>query len=102
MKKTSRVFGSLIVIGVGFAIYSLSKQISDVAKVCALFAEGAAVGDLGGIEDRFSVQLMGPFEVSGKPGTQQVVFCAALTMCDTSCSVEFKNDKVTKSGVSNL
>ncbi len=61
-----------------------------------------AVGDLKEIENNYSVKLMGPFDVKDKPGTQQAIFCAVLTMCDTSCSVEFQNNRVIKAGVSKL
>ena len=92
----------MVVSGAGAYIYSINDQISDIDKVCSLFPEGTAVGDLKEIENKFSVKLMGPFDVKDKPGTQQAIFCAALTLCDTSCSVEFQNNKVTKAGVSKL
>ena len=70
--------------------------------MCSLFSEGAAVGDLEKIEGKYSVKLMGSSDVKDKSGTQQVIFCAVLTMCDTSCSVEFQNNRVIKAGVSKL
>ena len=70
--------------------------------MCSLFPEGTAVGDLKEIENNYSVKLMGPFDVKDKQGTQQAIFCAVLTMCDTSCSLEFQNNRVIKAEVSNL
>jgi hypothetical protein len=100
--KTLSTIGLLIVIGIGAYIYSINKQISDIEVVCSLFPEEAAVGDLKEIENKYSVKLMGPFDLKDKPGTQQAIFCAVLTMCDTFCSVEFQNNRVTKAGVSKL
>ncbi len=45
---------------------------------------------------------MGPFEVKNRPRTQQALFCAVLTMCDTSCWVEYQDNRVIKAGVSRL
>ena len=100
--KTVSTIGVAIVIGVGAYIYSINDQISDIEEVCSLFPEGTVVEDLKEIEINYSVKLMGPIDVKDKPGTQQAIFCAVLTMCDTSCRVEIKNDRVIKAGVSNL
>ena len=99
IKATLRGLGILLVVGVGGTIYFLNEQISDIDSVCALFPVGAPVGDLTKIEADYSVQFMGIFTDNKKPGTQKALFCASLTLCDTSCSVEFKNNKVTASGV---
>jgi hypothetical protein len=102
MMKTLSAFGLLMVMGIGAYVYSINDQISDVEEVCSLFPEGAVVGDLKAIENSYSVKLMGPFGVKDKPGTQQAIYCAVLTMCDTSCSVEFQNNRVIKAEVSKL
>ncbi len=102
MLKALSTFGLLTAIGIGAYVYSINDQISDIDEVCSLFPEGMAVGDLKEIENNYSVKLMGPFDVKDKPGTQQAIFCAVLTMCDTSCSVEFQNNRVIKAGVSKL
>ncbi len=91
-----------IVFGIGAYIYSINDQITDIEEVCSLFPEGAAVGDLKEIENKYSVKLMGPFDVKEKSGTQQAIYCAVLTMCDTSCRVEFQNETVIKAVVSKL
>ncbi len=61
--KTLSTIGLLIVIGIGAYIYSINKQISDIEVVCSLFPEEAAVGDLKEIENKYSVKLMGPFDL---------------------------------------
>ena len=102
MIKTLSTVGLLTAIGIGAYVYSINDQISDIKEVCSLFPEGTDVGDLRDIENKYSVKLMGPFDVKDKPGTQQALFCAVLTMCDTSCWVEYQNNRVIKAEVSNL
>jgi len=102
MIKTLSTVGLLTAIGIGAYVYSINDQISDIKEVCSLFTEGTDVGDLRDIENKYSVKLMGPFDVKDKPGTQQALFCAVLTMCDTSCWVEYQNNRVIKAEVSNL
>lgn len=102
MKKAVSTAGVLIVAGLGAYVYALNDQISDIREVCSLFAEGAPKGDLFEIETEYSVRLMGLSKVNDKPGTERAIFCATLTMCDTSCSVEIQNDRVTKTFVSNM
>ena len=101
MKSVAKSCG-LLMLGVGIYIFCLNDQNSDIDEVYSLFPEGAAPGDWKGIEDRYSVKPMGPVEVPDKPGVEQVIFCAYLTMCDTSCNIEYQDKKVTKSGVSKL
>ena len=92
----------LLTLGVGIYISCLYGQVSDVDELCSLFPEGATSANWKGVEDRYSVKLMGPIEVPDKPGVERVIFCAYLTMCDTSCNIEYRDNKVTKSGVSKL
>ena len=100
--KTGSAIGLALVLGVGSYAYLFYKQISDVEEVCSLFPTGQVVGNLEEIENNYSLQLMGPFAVNDKPQTQQAIFCASITMCDTSCSIEFQNNRVTRAEVSRL
>lgn len=102
MKKALLTTGLLIVVGIGAYVFAINDQISDVAQVCSLFPEGADLGDLNEIESNYSVKLMGPFDIQHKPGAQQAIFCAVLTMCDASCWVEFQNNTVIRSEASSL
>ena len=102
MIKALLTTGLLIAIGIGAYVFAMNEQITDVAQVCSLFPEGAYVGDLNEIESNYSVKLMGPFDVEDKPGAQQAIFCAVLTMCDASCWVEYRNSVVIRSEASSL
>ena len=102
IRKTFKLFGLLILAGMGAYIYSIIDQAADVDAVCLHFPKGTPVGDLKTFEERYSVKLMGPFEVKDQPGTHRATFCATLTMCDTSCTIEYRNNVVIESAVSNL
>ncbi len=96
-KELPVIVGLLIVLAIGFYVYSINKQISDVNEVCSLFPKGAKIGDLKEVEKRYSVRLRGPYEAKERPNSQFAIFCAHLTMCDAACMVEFKNGIVTGS-----
>lgn len=102
MIKTVSALGLLIAIGIGAYVYAVNDQITDIEEVCSLFPAGADIGDLKALENRYSVKLMGPFDVDNKPGAQQALFCAVLTMCDTSCWVEYQHNRVIRAQVSDL
>ena len=96
------IFGILLFLGFGVYIYSLHNQISDINEVCSRFPVGAPKGNLEEIEKQYSVQFMGVSRAREQPGTETAIFCAPLTMCDTSCRIEFTDNKVTKATVINL
>ena len=67
-----------------------------------MYPKGASVGNFQEIDRKYSVQFMGLSKISDDPETKRALFCATLTMCDTSCSIEFQGEKVTKTFLSNL
>ena len=101
MKTTGNVFGLLLILGVGFYVYSLRTQSRDVAELCSVYPEGASVTNLAEIAGGYSGRLMGPFKLEDKPGTEAFIFCSPLTMCDVSCSLEIKDGVVIKSAYSS-
>ena len=90
--KTFKIAGLLLITGIGFYIFSIYNQISDVAEVCALLTPGSTVEKLKEIESNYSLKLRGPFELNNKPGELHAIFCSELTLCETACSIEIKND----------
>ena len=86
----------------GAIIYSVNKQISDIQEICSMHPKGASVEHFKELDQKYSVQYMGPSKVKEDPETMQALFCATLTMCDTSCTIEFQGGKVTNAYVSNL
>lgn len=46
------------------------------------------------LEGTFFLTRMGPFPDLDQPGVQEVMFCANISMCDTSCSFKVKDGRV--------
>ncbi len=102
MARTIKFISLLMVIGIGFYIYSLLSQVRGAADLCDSYPVGSQIENLEKLESVYGLTLMGPIEVKDKPGVQEAIFCAALTMCDTFCSLEIQNGRVTQSNYSNL
>ncbi len=97
-----KLIGLLIVFGIGFYIYSLSAQQRAAADLCEQNPAGSRIVSLTKLERSYGLKLMGPMDIKDKPGTQRAIFCAALTMCDTSCTLEIQDGRVTRSDYSKL
>ena len=93
---------ALIIPSVSYYVYSINKQIKDVEKVCTVYYVGKSAKSLNYIENIYSVKLMSIYPIEENPGTSRATVCAFLTMCDTSCTIEFSNDIVTMSKVSRF
>ena len=96
MKKIS-ISLFLVIGGIGFYLYSINKQISDVDAVCSLFPEGEMMTNLKEVDEKYSLSLRGPFKLNDRPGVFQALFCADLTMCNASCTILFQDGTVVKS-----
>jgi hypothetical protein len=85
--------------GIGLYVYSINKQIDDIENICSLYPVNAPSRGISDIATKYSVKYMGSFEVEENTGIMRATFCAPLTMCDTSCSLEYKDNKIIKSTV---
>jgi len=97
MKSPGIILAILVVLVIAAYLYTMRSQALGVTELCARYPEGSPVGNLIEIAREYSAKLMGPQAVKGQPETEQAMFCAALTMCDVSCSLEIKDGVVTKS-----
>ncbi|MDX1402178.1 MAG: hypothetical protein R3245_09670 [Kiloniellales bacterium] len=97
MARTPRKLGYLLIAG-AIAVYIavLMAQGRAAAKLCDSYPAGSRIEDVENIEGTYLLTRMGPFEDPENPGTGKVIFCASLTMCDTSCSIELE-DRVVRS-----
>lgn len=94
--------GFLALVGVGFYVFSFSRSAINVAEICEEFPVGAPIYDVSEIGNRHGIKAMGPFDIKESPGTRKIIYCSVLTMCDTSCAIEFKNGQVTSSSYNDL
>jgi len=92
----------LLIGGIAFYTYSLNKQISDVETICSRYPVGASAKGILNIKNEYSVQYTGAYEIKNNPNARRATFCAAFTMCDVSCSLEYKNNVIIKSKVIRL
>jgi hypothetical protein len=97
-----RVVGILIVLGVGYYVYSMHAQSRDVEELCSTYVKGTRADEILEVAQDYSGQLMGPIESTNKDDTYSFIYCAPVTMCDVSCSIEVEDGVVTKSDFRSL
>ena len=94
MACTSSKVVLLIAVGIAVYISVLIAQSRAAANLCERYPVGSHIEDLEGLEGTFFLTRMGPINDSNIPGRQKVIYCAALTMCDESCSLEVEDGLV--------
>jgi hypothetical protein len=100
--RTGGKLGLLLVSGVVAYVLVLMAQNHAAVNLCDSYATGSRIEDLEDLDGSFFLTRMGPFEIPENPGTQRVIFCATLTMCDTSCSLEIWDRVVVNARFSGL
>ena len=95
MVRAGSKIGLLLVGGIVAYILVLIAQGHAAEDLCDKYAVGSTIEDLENLDGTFLLTRKGPMDVREDPGTQRVIFCAALTVCDTSCSLDIK-DRVVK------
>ena len=95
MVRAGGKMGLLLVGGIVAYVLVLMAQTHAAANLCDSHAVGTTIEDLEKLDGTSFLTRMGPLDVPEDPGTQRVIFCAGLTMRDTSCSLEIK-DRVVK------
>jgi len=92
----------LLLGGIAFYTYSLNKQISDVETICSRYPLGASADGILNIQNEYSTQYTGAYAINNNPDARSATFCAALTMCDVSCSLGYENNIIIKSKLIRL
>ncbi len=88
--------GPLVLAGIAIYIAVVVAQSRAAASLCDRYSVGTRIADVENLEGTFLLRRMGSIYPI-IPGAQNVIFCAPLTMCDVSCSLEIENGLVTKS-----
>ena len=89
--------GIVLLLGIAWYVYAINAQTDDVEAFCSRFEPGQAAPDPEPIALEYSGTLMGPAMPKPRAGKYSFVYCAPLTMCDVSCSVEVENGLISKS-----
>jgi hypothetical protein len=74
-----RVVGILIVLGVGYYVYSMHAQSRDVEELCSTYVKGTRADEILEVAQDYSGQLMGPIESTNKDDTYSFIYCAPVT-----------------------
>lgn len=96
MKLTGTVLG-LLFVGLGFYICTIRLQTRDVAEYCCAHPQGSLAESLFAMAKSYSGKLMGGDEFTDKVRPQSFIYCAPLTMCDVSCSLQVIDGLTTQS-----
>ena len=91
----------VIIIAVAIYIAVSISQSRAAANLCARYPVGTQIESLDSLNDTLFLTVMGPISDPKRPSAQQFIFCASLTMCDTSCSLVIEDGLVKQSNFSN-
>ena len=100
--RTGNIVGLLVLGGIAAYVMLLFAQRNAAAELCDRYPVGSSIEDLDDLDGTLLLTRMGPLDDPENPGTERVIFCAGLTMCDTSCSLEIRDRVVTKAKKSDL
>jgi hypothetical protein len=101
MLRIGGTSGLVVVAGVVTYVLVLMAQTNAAENLCEKYPAGSEVAEIEKLDGTFFLTRMGPLQLPDAPGTQRVIFCAGMTMCDTSCSLEIKDRVVTDARYSN-
>jgi hypothetical protein len=91
-----RISKADLVVIAGIAIY-ISVHVAQTraaANLCNRYSVGTRIEDVESLEGTFFLTRMGHIDPNIM-AVQSVIFCAGMTMCDTSCRLEIE-DRVVK------
>jgi hypothetical protein len=98
MIRASSMTWLLAVAGIAIYVSILIAQSRAAGDLCERYPAGSFIEDLENVDGSFLLSRMGPIRDRDNPDTTKLIFCAPLTMCDTSCSLEIQ-DRVVKRAV---
>jgi len=89
---------AVLIVFAGIAIYIMvmEAQSRAASSLCDRYSVGTRIEDVENLEGTFFLRRMGGINPDIR-APQSVIFCAAMTMCDDSCSLEIEDGLVTKS-----
>ncbi len=88
--------GPIVLAGIAIYVLTMVAQGRAAASLCDRYSVGTRIEDVENLDGTFFLTRMGPLPDPDNPAAQSVIFCANMTMCDTSCRLEIE-DHVVKS-----
>lgn len=86
--------GMVLLAAIGLYVFLISASGRAAADLCGSHPVGFAIDDFEAMEGSFLLKRMGPVPDPDRPGARYAIFCASLTMCDTSCRLAVKDGVV--------
>ena len=88
--------GPIVIAGIAIYVMVMVAQSQAAASLCDRYSVGTRIEDVENLEGTFLLSRMGRINPDIR-APQNVIFCASMTMCDDSCSLEIEDGLVTKS-----
>ena len=85
--------GPLVLAAIAIYIGAIVAQGRAAAHLCESHPVGSPIDSLENIES-FFLNRVGPIPDADRPGAQIAIFCAGMTLCDTSCRLTVKDGLV--------
>ena len=76
--------GLLVVGGVAAYVMLTMAQSRAAANLCEKNPAGTRIADPESLDGTWLLDLRGPIGDPERPGTEKLIFCAGMTMCDVS------------------
>lgn len=89
--------GPIVAIGIATYVLVMVAQTRAAENLCNKYSVGSVIGDIENLEGTFFLTRMASLPDPKNPAAQSVIFCASMTMCDTSCRLEIEDEVVTNS-----
>jgi hypothetical protein len=85
---------TILAIFVGLFIFIAFASHRAAANLCKNHPVGSPMTNIEDLEGTLFLTRMGPHPNFDQPGVRDVMFCASLSMCDTSCSFKVRDGLV--------
>lgn len=92
--KILKWIGIIVLILFAYSIGNILLQTKHAKTLCSSYKVGDHMPSIEKLASEYSLHPKGPYEIKERPGFQQVIFCAPATMCDDSCRITFKDEKI--------
>lgn len=91
----------VLVIGLGYNIYLSLGQTQDITDICNRYSPDTTIDGLLQVQNNYDITMKGPYGTQQDTKGQKIIFCADLTLCETSCEIYYKADRVIQSHCRN-
>lgn len=88
-----KIFFSVVGLLIVGYVFTYWMQVRNVKESCEGLKTTEQVPDIELFEKNIWLTVMGPIE-DEETGNMKLVLCSASTMCDTSCNITYKDNRI--------